>query len=181
MIRSGPGRMPHSSRPPGGQPARYRQYGALSLLRESRIYHRGKHLHRRRYDPADDLSQRFWLDIKGGIRSMKTAICYFSYHHGNTLKVAEAMAEAGMSISSICASVKRSIWRSMTASGSPPASMVFPFTNPSSTLPGSICPPKNRSFLSTPTAAQGERCQGALSDCRRKGVPCSGRIQLPRL
>ena len=26
---------------------------------------------------------------------MKTAICYFSYHHGNTLKVAEAMAEAG--------------------------------------------------------------------------------------
>ncbi len=26
---------------------------------------------------------------------MKTAICYFSYHHGNTKKVAEAMASAG--------------------------------------------------------------------------------------
>lgn len=26
---------------------------------------------------------------------MKTAICYFSYHHGNTLKVVQAMAEVG--------------------------------------------------------------------------------------
>ena len=26
---------------------------------------------------------------------MKTAICYYSYHHGNTKKIVEAMAEAG--------------------------------------------------------------------------------------
>ena len=42
--------------------ARYCKYGALSLLGYGRIHHRRKHLHRRRYDKADDLSRRLWLE-----------------------------------------------------------------------------------------------------------------------
>lgn len=84
---------------------------------------------------------------------MKTAICYFSYHHGNTLKVAEAMAEAG-DVDLIDLRTRQTVHlEEYDCIGLASGIYGFPFTNPLSTLLGSICPPKNRSFLSTPTAA----------------------------
>ena len=59
--------------------------------------------------------------MKQGRVRMKTAICYYSRHHGNTLKVLKAMAE-GTGIDLIDVT-----WRTMTASASPPA-----FTIPNS-------------------------------------------------
>ena len=45
-----------------GNPPRYRKYGALPLLGYGGLHHRRKHLHRRRYDPSDDLPRRPRLD-----------------------------------------------------------------------------------------------------------------------
>jgi len=41
-----------------GQSDGYCQYGALPVFRQGRLYNRREHLHRRWYDPPDDLSWR---------------------------------------------------------------------------------------------------------------------------
>ena len=101
-ISSSRDRMSHPLRGAGRGPAPggargssvgYRQHGPVSRVGEGGVHHGRKHLHRRRHDPPDDLSQRFRLDAGG--QAMKTVICYYSCHHGNTRKVVEAMAEEG--------------------------------------------------------------------------------------
>ncbi len=70
-VYQGPDAAP-ASRRSGGQSPGHRQHGALPLLGQGGLPHRGKHLHRRRHDPPDDLPQRLRLDP--GRKHMRLAI-----------------------------------------------------------------------------------------------------------
>ena len=89
---------------------------------------------------------------------MRTAVCYYSRHHGNTRKVLEAMAREG-EIDLIDA--RPSGWRTTTASASPPASTLGSSTQASYTPPGSICPMASLCSSSAPTGAAWDRAPGS--------------------
>ena len=59
---------------------------------------------------------------------MKTAICYYSRHHGNTRKVVQAMAgECGATLLDLSAGTEAHLEEYDLGSALPPASAVFRF------------------------------------------------------
>ena len=82
---------------------------------------------------------------------MKTAICYYSRHHGNTLKVLEAMAEAA-EINLIDVTSRMAARLPQYASASPPASITPNSMIPWSITPPSTCPRAKKPFSSVPMA-----------------------------
>lgn len=92
---------------------------------------------------------------------MRTAVCYYSRHHGNTRKVLEAMAREGeidLIDATVCQTVRLEDYDCVGfASG-----VYFGSSTPASyTPPGSICPMASLCSSSAPTGAAWDRAPGS--------------------
>ena len=121
--------------------------------------------------------QRFWLDAGG--EAMKTVICYYSCHHGNTRKVVQAMAEeCGATLLDLPPERKR-IWKNTISSALPPASMVFRSIHRWCSLPARGCPWKANLLHLYLWRGKGHGCKGNRPHREREGVRHDGRVWLP--
>ena len=89
---------------------------------------------------------------------MKTAICYYSRHHGNTLKVLKAMAEGtGIDLIDVTSRVAVHL-EDYDCIGFASGIYYSEFQETVLNLPGSTCPKARMCSLSTPAAP----CEGAI-------------------
>lgn len=108
---------------------------------------------------------------------MKTVICYYSRHHGNTRKVLEAMAEEG-AVDLVDVTTRQSVrLEEYDCIGFASGIYGFEFQKAVVEFARQYLP-QGRLYL---RRSQGNRGQSPHGDCRGERLPGAGGVFLPRL